>query len=119
MGTPYPTAVNARRNPGGLALIGPGGAVTHADLEAASLDAARALQAHGVRAGDRVALLPSNSAETAAVIHAVPRLGATLALLHARLAPAEIAEQIARLGARLVVTAADAGPARAFEIPEV
>ena len=57
------------------------------------------LAALGVAKGDRVAILARNSPAYAAVVHAAPRLGAILVPLNTRLAPAELAWQLADCGA--------------------
>jgi len=61
------------------------------------------LAALGVAKGDRVAILARNSPAYAAVVHATPRLGAILVPLNTRLAPAELAWQLADCGATLLL----------------
>ena len=63
---------------------------------------AGALRAAGVRAGDRVATLALNGVDQAALFYATARLGALLAPLNWRLAPAELGYQLGDLDARVL-----------------
>ncbi len=58
--------------------------------------------------GARIATLLPNSGELVALVHAVPRAGATLVLLDARLTPTEAARQAAEARVDLVVGGEDA-----------
>ncbi|MGN6675006.1 MAG: AMP-binding protein, partial [Thermomicrobiales bacterium] len=66
-----------------------------AELHARVGVATAVLAAAGVVAGDRVALLARNSPAFVVTVHALGRLGAVLAPLNARLAPEELAWQLA------------------------
>ena len=68
---------------------------------------ARALQASGVGAGDRVAYLCPNVPELLVAHFGVPLAGAVLVAINTRLSPPEIREICAHSGARLLVV--DAG----------
>lgn len=80
----------------------------HAALDYAALDqagqaAAAALQAAGVRAGDRVLLVGENCVALCVLVLALSRLDAWPATVNARLSPREIDEFIAHAGARRVL----------------
>jgi O-succinylbenzoic acid--CoA ligase len=96
-------AHRARTIPDRLAVIVGGERWTFAELDARANRAARRLAALGVAAGDRVAVLLHNGPAMVELVHAVPRLGAILVPLNARLAAAELAWQTSDVGARLVV----------------
>jgi o-succinylbenzoate---CoA ligase len=74
-----------------------------AELHARVGGAAATLAGAGVVAGDRVALLAQNSPAFVVTVHALGRLGAVLAPLNARLAPEELAWQLANCGAALLL----------------
>jgi O-succinylbenzoic acid--CoA ligase len=74
-----------------------------AELHARVGVAAAALAATGGVAGERVALLARNSPAFVVTVHALGRLGAVLAPLNARLAPEELAWQLADCGAALLL----------------
>jgi O-succinylbenzoic acid--CoA ligase len=75
----------AARRPGHPAVETPSGALTYAELDAAADVAARRLAALGVGGGDRVATTLAPGLEFAALLHALPRLGAALVPLNTRL----------------------------------
>jgi O-succinylbenzoic acid--CoA ligase len=109
-------AHRAAATPDRLALVAGGRQWTFGTLDAAATDLARRLAAFGIGAGDRVATLLHNGASPALLLHAVLRLGATLVPLNTRLAPAEVAWQLADAGPRLlVVDARSASLARAAD----
>lgn len=92
-----------------------GRSTTYAQLHARALDAAAALAAQGVEAGDRVALeLPPGVAFVTA-LHAALMLGAAVVPVDPRLAPAEQAARTA--GAKLTVGEPLARPAGAADPP--
>ncbi|HEY8418655.1 MAG TPA: o-succinylbenzoate--CoA ligase [Limnochordales bacterium] len=112
----------AHLSPGGLALIADEGQWTFRDLDALAQQVAGRLAELGVRAGDRVALLLSNSPNFVVWVHALPRVGAVLVPLNTRLAPAELAWQLADVGAAALVhdaAHADKALAIARELPGV
>ena len=82
-------ARNADRDPDGLALIGGGRRVTHAELDARVSALAAGLRERGVRPGDVVGVLGENRVEYLEVVFALNRLGAVFLLLNYRLAPRE------------------------------
>ena len=107
---PLPSAVlpdwlahRARTVPDRLAVIVGGERWTFAELDARASRTARRLSTLGVGAGDRVATLLHNGPAMVELVHAVPRLGAILVPLNARLAAPELAWQTGDVGARLVV----------------
>ncbi len=85
------------------ALIAAGGRWSFAELHAWAAATAARLAGLGVAPGERVALLARNSAPYVAAVHAAPRAGATLVPLNIRLAPAELAWQLADSGASLLL----------------
>jgi len=98
-----PVRVQARRDPEGPALVCGARRWTWAALDREVARAAGALRAGGLRAGERVAVLAANHPATVALLFAVRRLGASLALLNVRLAPAELRTQLDRLHPRLLL----------------
>jgi o-succinylbenzoate---CoA ligase len=100
----------ARRRPSHAAIVAGGRTVGYAELDAAAERAARRLAALGVARGDRVATtLPAGHA-FAELLHALPRLGAALVPLDARLTPAELGRQLDAARARLTVHEPLRGP---------
>lgn len=93
----------AQTNPEHPALIYNGRAISYADLAARTAQACGRLHRLGVRRGDRVALLLAGRPEFAAILHALPYLGAVAVPLNRRLSPAEIARRLADSGPRLLV----------------
>jgi O-succinylbenzoic acid--CoA ligase len=96
-------ARRAALHPERPALLADGRATTFAALSAWADSLAALLAAAGALPGDRVALLARNSAAFAAVVHAAPRAGLVLVPLNTRLAPAELAWQLADCGAALLL----------------
>lgn len=93
----------ASLTPQRLALIAGDMRVTFAELDQTVEDAARRLAGTGIQAGDRVATLLRNGPAPVVLLHALVRLGAMLVPLNVRLAPAEIAWQLAHVGARALL----------------
>ena len=91
------------------ALVADGRTLTYTQLAEAADRTARRLAARGVGAGDRVAVLLPPGVEFAAVVHALPRLGAVLVPVNTRLSSSERDRVIADAGARLVVEEPPAG----------
>ena len=85
------------------ALISGAGITTYSQLDERAALAARRLAALGVGEGDRVATTLPASPEFAELLHALPRLGASLVPLNTRLTAAERARQLEDSGARLCV----------------
>jgi O-succinylbenzoic acid--CoA ligase len=99
--------------PGHAALLFEGEATSYRDLDARVRCTAAALPERGVGPGDRVAVLSENSPALVEAIHAVPRAGAILVPLNARLAPPELAWQLRNCSPTLLLcSAALEAPAR-------
>jgi long-chain acyl-CoA synthetase len=95
---------SARRFPYRPALIGARHrTVSYAELLRQTLALAAAWRRQGVRAGERVALLAANGIPFVKAFLAVQRLGAVAVCLNTKLAPPEIAWQVADCAARAVV----------------
>jgi acyl-CoA synthetase (AMP-forming)/AMP-acid ligase II len=91
-----PALLAHRRRAGGdvRALVGAEGAVTYAELDAASAALAARLVAAGVVKGDRVGLLAPNGIPWATTAAAVMRVGAVLVPLSTLLRPPELHAQL-------------------------
>jgi long-chain acyl-CoA synthetase len=77
---------------------------TVGEIRARSIDLATSLiEAHGIRPGDRVAILGHNSASWVTAFIAIVGIGAVAVPLNAWWSPAEIAWAVDHAGARLVV----------------
>lgn len=86
----------------GVALVTPDGeSVTWADLDAVVASVACQVTAM-VPVGGRVAAVGSNHLAWVGLYYGVPAAGRVLVLLNHRLAPAELADQVARSGASVV-----------------
>jgi O-succinylbenzoic acid--CoA ligase len=96
-------ARRAATHPSRPAIIAGDHTWSFAELHARASALAAHLAGLGARPGDRVALLARNSAVFAAVVHAAPRAGLVLVPLNTRLAPAELAWQLADCGASLLL----------------
>ncbi len=82
---------HARAQPGALALEGEARSLSYAQLDAEVNQLARALTSLGVKPGDRVALLLTNSIEHVIAQQALARLGGSAVQIGTRLVSAEIA----------------------------
>jgi O-succinylbenzoic acid--CoA ligase len=97
-------ALRARTHSDHTAIEGPEGvALSYAALDDRVGRAAATVRALGASEGDRVALLAAATTEFAVLTHAIPRAGATLLPLNARLAPEELRYQLHDAGARLLL----------------
>ncbi|WP_030666809.1 long-chain fatty acid--CoA ligase [Streptomyces rimosus] len=96
-------ARRARRTPHRTALVHDGATVTYADLDDRTARIARALRDHGVRQGDRVAFLGPNRPAFLASLFAAGLVGAVFVPFNVRLAPPELAWQLADCGARVLL----------------
>jgi O-succinylbenzoic acid--CoA ligase len=96
-----PIREGAARSPEAEALAFGGRTWTYRELDMEAGRWVAALQARGIRAGDRVALLSTNHAACAFLFFALGRLGAVLAPLNARLTPAELAPLVEDISPRL------------------
>lgn len=96
-----PIREGASHGPDAEALTFAGRAWTYRALDTEVGRWVAALQARGIRAGDRVALLSTNHPACVFLFFALGRLGALLAPLNARLTPAELAPLVEELSPRL------------------
>src|ERR671932_321151 len=99
----------ARSEPDRVAIINekPDGTVarwTYADLQALANRLANALKAHGVRAGDRIALLLPQTPETAAVHVAAYKIAAVAVPLSILFGPDAIAYRLSDSGFKVLVS---------------
>jgi O-succinylbenzoic acid--CoA ligase len=69
--------------------VGDGRSLTYAELDGLATTTARRLAARGVAAGDRVAVTLPPGVDFAALLHALPRLGAVLVPVNTRLSASE------------------------------
>src|SRR6476661_4292337 len=104
-GTRLPDWLSAQVARGGNrpAVFAPGVAWTFAGLQREALALAGHLRAAGVTPGAPVAVLMGAGAGFVAVVHALMQLDAVLVPLNLRLAPDELAWQLADCGARLLL----------------
>jgi O-succinylbenzoic acid--CoA ligase len=98
-----PIRVGAARHPEAEALTFAGRRWTYRELDAEVGRHVAALEARGVGAGDRVALLATNHASTVHLFWALGRLGAVLAPLNARLTRAELGPLVEDVAPRLAL----------------
>jgi len=96
-----PVREGATRRPDAEALTFAGHSWTYRALDVEIGRWVAALQARGVGAGDRVALLSTNHPGCVFLFFALGRLGALLAPLNARLTPAELAPLVEDISPRL------------------
>ena len=94
---------SAAVHPGRTAIVHGDRRITYAEMAAEATRLARALQASGVGAGDRVAFLCPNIPEELIAHFAVPLAGAVLVALNTRLAPDEVRQILDHSGATLLV----------------
>jgi O-succinylbenzoic acid--CoA ligase len=96
-------AARAGLSPARLALAAGGEQLTFRELDRRSRGVARRLAGLGIQAGERVALLLRSGVATVELVHGTGRIGAVLVPLNVRLAPAELAWQVADVRARLLL----------------
>ena len=94
----------AQSTPDAPAVVAGGSRVSYADLHALVAALNGRLRHHGVRPGDRVAILGLNSIEWIVAFLACLDAGAVAAPLSYRLSPHELEQQIALLQPRLVLS---------------
>jgi long-chain acyl-CoA synthetase len=97
-------------NPEGLALIDAEGRLTYAQVAERIERLAANLAAHGVGAGDRVALLLGNGAPFLIALLACARLGAIAVPLNIREQPPGLAWMLVQSGSRLLIFDAELAP---------
>jgi amino acid adenylation domain-containing protein len=98
----------AARRPDALAVRGPDGDLSYAELDARANQVARALGGAGVGAGDRVAIWLPKGAEAVAAMQGVLRLGAAYVPLDVLSPPARAATVLRDCGVRALVAPRDA-----------
>ncbi|MCV7192250.1 long-chain-fatty-acid--CoA ligase FadD2 [Mycolicibacterium brumae] len=96
-------ALNARRNPDGIAVIDDDGEITFAELDAAAHAVANGLRAKGVQDGDGVALLARNHRWFLIALYGCARVGARMILLNSEFSGPQIKEVSEREGAQLII----------------
>lgn len=101
---PALVADRARRYPDAVAIAGPMGRLTFAELADAAGTVTRAAIASGIEAGDRVGIWAPNSTRWIVTALGMLGAGATLVPISTRLRGAEAAEVLTRSGAKAVCT---------------
>ncbi len=96
-------ALNARRNPNGLAVIDDDGSITFAELDDAANAVANGLVAMGVRGGDGVAILARNHRWFLIANYGCARVGARLILLNSEFSGPQIKDVSEREGAKVII----------------
>ncbi|HZS86409.1 MAG TPA: o-succinylbenzoate--CoA ligase [Chloroflexota bacterium] len=96
-------AARAALAPHHPALVCGGERITFAELDRRANAVARRLAGRGIAPGGRVAVLLRNGTAMAELVHGAGRAGAVLVPLNTRLAPSEIAWQVADSRARLLI----------------
>jgi fatty-acyl-CoA synthase len=96
-------ALNARRNPTGLAVIDDGGELTFKELDDAANAVANGLLGIGVRGGDGVALLIRNHRWFLIALYGAAKVGVRLILLNSEFSGPQIKEVSEREGAKLII----------------
>jgi O-succinylbenzoic acid--CoA ligase len=91
----------ARTSPDRMAVIGPDGDLTYAELESEARSLARRLVSGGARRGGTVALTMSPGTGKVVLVHALMKAGAVLMPLSDRLTPAERSAAVAAAGVDL------------------
>ncbi|OBF16381.1 long-chain-fatty-acid--CoA ligase FadD2 [Mycobacterium sp. ACS4331] len=96
-------ALNARRNPNGVAVIDDDGQITFAELDAAAHAVANGLLAKGVKGGDGVALLIRNHRWFLIALYGAARAGARMILLNSEFSGPQIKEVSEREDAKVII----------------
>jgi fatty-acyl-CoA synthase len=96
-------ALNARRNPTGIAIIDDDGELTFAELDEAANAVAHGLIGMGVRGGDGVALLIRNHRWFLIGLYGAAKVGVRLILLNSEFSGPQIKEVSEREGAKLII----------------
>ncbi|WP_174490632.1 FadD3 family acyl-CoA ligase [Paraburkholderia oxyphila] len=100
--TPALIARGAARYGARIAIETPEGSLSYAQLDAARIEAARALMACGIAAGDRVAIWAPNFAEWIVAALAIQSVGAALVPVNTRMKGLEAGAILADSGARML-----------------
>ena len=93
----------AQHDPHGPCVADDDTSMTNTQFRQAVADAASTLAAHGVTAGDVVAVMLPNTASLVVALFAAWRLGAAATPLNPNLAPAEVAYQVADASAKVLI----------------
>lgn len=96
-------ALNARRDPNGVAVIDDDGSITFKELDDAVNAVANGLLAMGVRGGDGVAILARNHRWFLIANYGCARVGARLILLNSEFSGPQIKDVSEREGAKLII----------------
>ena len=96
-------ALNARRNPNGIAIIDDDGELTFAELDDAANAVAHGLIGLGVKGGDGVALLIRNHRWFLIALYGAAKVGVRLILLNSEFSGPQIKEVAEREGATLII----------------
>ncbi|MET0451635.1 MAG: long-chain-fatty-acid--CoA ligase FadD2 [Mycobacterium sp.] len=96
-------ALNARRNPSGIAVIDDDGELTFKELDDAANSVANGLRAMGVNGGDGVALLIRNHRWFLIALYGAAKVGVRLILLNSEFSGPQIKEVSEREGAKLII----------------
>jgi fatty-acyl-CoA synthase len=96
-------ALNARRNPTGIAIIDDDGEVTFKELDDAANAVANGLMALGVKGGDGVAMLIRNHRWFLIAMYGAAKVGVKLILLNSEFSGPQIKEVSEREGASLII----------------
>jgi fatty-acyl-CoA synthase len=96
-------ALNARRNPNGVAVIDDDGELTFKELDDAANAVANGLLGIGVRGGDGLALLIRNHRWFLIALYGAAKVGVRLILLNSEFSGPQIKEVSEREGAKLII----------------
>lgn len=96
-------ALNARRNPNGLAVIDDDGSITFKELDDAVNAVANGLLEMGVRGGDGVAILARNHRWFLIANYGCARVGARMIFLNSEFSGPQIKDVSEREGAKLII----------------
>ncbi|MEO6794765.1 MAG: long-chain-fatty-acid--CoA ligase FadD2 [Mycobacterium sp.] len=96
-------ALNARRNPNGVAVIDDDGSITFKELDDAANAVANGLIAMGVRGGDGVAILARNHRWFLIANYGAARVGARLIMLNSEFSGPQIKDVSEREGAKVII----------------
>lgn len=98
---------HAAQTPAQPAILFEGRTISYADLDASASRLAQALRAHGIAAGDRVALFLPNVPEFAVAYYAAQKLGAISVTINAIFRSAEVEYLVNDSGAKVLFTVAE------------
>lgn len=107
----------ARTGPDRIALSGPGGQLTYAQLEEAAVEAARRFGARGVRRGATVGLRVEPNVSGVVAIHGLMKLGAILMPISPQLTEEEVEGAKSAAGAEVVLSTTEDLPQQGADLP--